>query len=280
MIEGQLKQTFSEAEIDKFYADFSDSYAKFHEKNRDAVEIMNSAIDFSKFKTLMLKFKQGAINIKPEEDTVKVGLGSQGMDRFWPLYNDDPTKPGSGWRKAVALNNQKDGYYGQLWQRPCENSPMDLIRMDIRFKKTTKESWFEMLKMGPPIKNAAERRIVEEVNKDERFIYIRMKMPIMSDRENVLHWKREDINEKESLLLIHSVEREDCPIQDKFVRADMYKCQMVRQDEENPEDLYITDVTNMNPKGHLPTRLLNMALGSMMSKGVAELSSALKVLNK
>jgi hypothetical protein len=280
MIEGQLKLTFSEDEIDQFYADFKNNYHKFHAKNRDAVDILNCAIDFSRFKELMLKIKKGTIDEKPEEIAKPPSLGQQGMDRFWPLYNDNPYEKGSGWRKMMQVNQKKEGYHGVFWQRPSENSPIDLMRFDIKFKGATKDQWFEMLKCGPPIKNAVEKRVIREIGPNERIIYIRMKLPIMSDRENLLYWKRTDINEKESTLQITSIFDDAVPVQDKYVRADMFKCQIIRQDDEDPECLYVTDVSNMDMKGNFPSRLVNMAISSMMSKGVSELNNALKALNK
>jgi len=41
----------------------------------------------------------------------------------------------------------------------------------------------------------------------------------MSDREQVVQWKREDLNDKESTLLLQSVLIDEVPITDAYVRA-------------------------------------------------------------
>jgi len=60
----------------------------------------------------------------------------------------------------------------------------------------------------------------------------------------------------------------------------MFKAQLVRQDPENPADLLISDVSNIDMKGSFPPRLMNMALSNMMSKGLKDLSDNLKKIEK
>jgi hypothetical protein len=55
----QLKQEYSEDQINAFYTDFSENFESYKTINEDAYEIMTASIDFKKFKDQMLKFKSG-----------------------------------------------------------------------------------------------------------------------------------------------------------------------------------------------------------------------------
>jgi hypothetical protein len=49
-IEAVLKEKFSEDEINAFYLDFKDNFDSYKGRNDEAFAVMNSSIDFSKFK--------------------------------------------------------------------------------------------------------------------------------------------------------------------------------------------------------------------------------------
>ena len=146
------------------------------------------------------------------------------MSLFWKLFNDDPKEPNSPWRSATNVENKKEGYSLHAYQRPSEFCPIDTMRLELKFKNTSKEAWFETFKEGPPIKNAKERKTIKTIteNKD-RIIYIRMGMPIMSDRENLIQWTRDDIDEKQSTLFLRSVFMDEVPIKKEIVRASLFK---------------------------------------------------------
>ena len=63
-IEVQLKQEYSEDQMNSFYTDFAENFENYKSVNEDAYEIMCASIDFNKFKDQMLKFKVG---VKDEE---------------------------------------------------------------------------------------------------------------------------------------------------------------------------------------------------------------------
>ena len=121
----------------------------------------------------------------------------------------------------VEIKQEKNGYTGTLWQRPAENCPFDIIRIELNVKDLTKEQWFAALKEGPPTERAKVKKVVKEYGPQDRVIYIRMGFPIslISDREQVIRWTRDEINETDSTLLLRSVLIDECPITDKVVRA-------------------------------------------------------------
>lgn len=46
---------------------------------------------------------------------------------------------------------------------------------------------------------------------------------------------------------------------------------MIRQHPENPKDLHIVDYTNMDLKGHIPARFINMMISTMIPKVMGEI---------
>jgi len=140
-------------------------------------------------------------------------------------------------------------------------------------KDMNKEQWFAALKEGPPTERAKVKKVVKEYGPQDRVIYIRMGFPIslISDREQVIRWTREEVNATDSSLLLRSVLVDECPITDNVVRAQMFKGQIIRQHADNAKDLHIVDYTNMDLKGHIPSRFINMMLSTMMPKVMAEI---------
>lgn len=55
-IEVQIKQTYSEAELNGFYDDFQKNYEQYLDINENAYEVMKASLDFPHFKEQMLKF--------------------------------------------------------------------------------------------------------------------------------------------------------------------------------------------------------------------------------
>lgn len=67
-IESHLKQAFSAGDIEQFYKDFQADFQAYKDKNPDAYDILNSQIDFNKFKEQMIKFKKGALDTSGEAE--------------------------------------------------------------------------------------------------------------------------------------------------------------------------------------------------------------------
>ena len=56
-----------------------------------------------------------------------IHLGEHDIGHFWELYNEDISK----WRKTLDVKVK--GYSGTIWQRSTDNSPIDLLRTELRF---------------------------------------------------------------------------------------------------------------------------------------------------
>jgi hypothetical protein len=70
------------------------------------------------------------------------------------------------------------------------------------------------------------------------------------------------------MLILQSVDIPECPVTDKFIRAQIYKVQLIKQSEESPNDLDIVDMSSFNLMGSIPPYLMNMAMSAAMPKGI------------
>lgn len=55
-IDAQIKESYTEGELDAFYAHFSENFKEYLEINENAYEVMKASLDFPHFKEQMLKF--------------------------------------------------------------------------------------------------------------------------------------------------------------------------------------------------------------------------------
>ena len=264
-----MLQQFTQDDIDQFYTDFPNNYKEYEKSNQDAVDTLYAAIDFSKFKEQMIKFKGGVQDLKPEDqkkmdDDFKVtGLNHDAICAE-PL--DDPAFK---WQKVISLD--KPEYKGEVWARPRgdKTTGVSLLRMNLVFKNVKKEWHLDVLKDGPPVKNMKERRVVEEVSENDKVIYIKMNMGLMSDRDHYVSKKISENDDGSTSLLLESLQGDKYPITPGAVRIEMYKSQKLRQEGE---DLHIQDVSSFDFKGYFPMRLMSMMMGSMMPKVIGEIN--------
>lgn len=268
-----MLQDFSQDEIDQFYEDFPNNYKEYEKTNQDAVDTLYAAIDFSKFKEQMIKFKGGIQDQAPEDqskmsDDFKVsGLNFDTIDAE-PL--DDPAYK---WQKICSF--EKPEYKGEVWARPRTDRGVgvSLIRMNAVMKNVKKEWHLDVLKDGPPMKNMKERKVIEEISENEKIIYVKMNMGMMSDRDQYVNKKVVENDDGTTSLSIQSVEGDKYPVNPGTVRIEMFKSQKLKQ---VGDDLHVQDISSFDFKGYFPMRLMSMMMGSMMPKMIGELNEKYK----
>lgn len=108
------------------------------------------------------------------------------------------------------------------------------------------------------MKMAQERRKVRDFDENSSLLYLKIKVPMIDPREQVI--KRTVIKNDDGtyIHLLQSVLDDEFPITDGIVRAQFYKCQLIKQSAENPKNMELTDISNMDLKGHFPPRMINM----------------------
>ena len=118
-IEVQLKQEYSEDQINAFYTDFSENFENYKSINEDAYEIMTASIDFKKFKDQMLKFKTG-VKDEDKSDQKTHNFIAMGVDRYLELAKEDFKDQSLGWSKVCEMSKPDEGYEMLLYKRPIE----------------------------------------------------------------------------------------------------------------------------------------------------------------
>lgn len=174
------------------------------------------------------------------------------------------------------MSKNKGDYSGTLWMRPCEETPIDMIWMEVRITDCTPEQFLAVFKEGPPVKLAVERRKVRDFDENTSLIYIKMKLPMIDMREQVIKRTVKKLDDGSWLHLIQSVLDDEFPITEGIVRAQFFKCQLLKPCEDNPKDLNVTDISNMDLKGHFPPRMLNMIATQGLSRGLPELMKVIR----
>lgn len=56
---------------------------------------------------------------------------------------------------------------------------------------------------------------------------------------------------------------------------EMFKTVLVKQDPESPNDLLVTEYSNMDMKGYFPPRIMNMMTSAILAKGYGKLKRVL-----
>jgi len=74
--------------------------------------------------------------------------------------------------------------------------------------------------------------------------------------------------------VIQSIKRDDImPEREGIIRMEFFKASMC---EQKGKDIHITEFSNMDMKGYFPVRLMNMMMGSMVSKMMPKMYEKVK----
>lgn len=123
------------------------------------------------------------------------------------------------------------------------------------------------------MKHIKEFRVVERLDDGTpKLMYSRSKMPMMTERENLVEIEKQELADGRTLSIARSVERPEFPRTKSSIRMDMYKASVFY---EKDGDLHLTEYSNFDLGGYFPTKLLNMVMANMMSKGMGNLHSKL-----
>ena len=159
----------------------------------DTVEILFGFTDFNKFKKLVLEIKSGNIEVKGDFDTSKSNVGKIGSQFFWDLYNEDVANKNLGWKKSL----EHDGPIKFIsWRRPQTDGGDIISRSEILYKNIkfeTMEYFFKnFTKYHEKQGHVLEEKFMEpDQNGMPQLIYARFKMPMMSERDNLIRLKME-----------------------------------------------------------------------------------------
>ena len=198
-----------------------------------------------------------------------MNVGDEGSQKYFELSKEKFDDPSSKWTKITDLFS-KDKYKAVIHRRPIEGDSRggSMLKMDMVFYKTSIKEFLELFKNGPPIDNMKERKVVKGTEED-KYIYIRMSPGgFVSDRDQVVRKTVETMADGSVLLTIKTHELPEYPETPGVVRVEIFKTMMLVQEGE---DLKVTDFSHLDLKGYFPVRIMNMMLGTMMSKNIPKI---------
>ena len=147
MIEQQLMQTFSKAEIDGFYETFTEKLEDYKKINPEVVDTLFGFIDFEQFKKAMLNAK----HLMDEKYAESTNSSSSVDDEKTPeteqmwnqLVKEDLKDPQLGWRLALE-SNDKEGFSAVFHQRSMPGKKLNMVRVDAVYKNVSIEAFNEI----------------------------------------------------------------------------------------------------------------------------------------
>jgi len=170
----------------------------------------------------MLKVKTGAINYSAEELTKESGVitaeGDDAKVMFDQLSKEDVNDKQFKWKKAVEIKEKKHpGINGTVWSRPMNDSKVNMTRGEFYLKGIKMETFKKfMLNIE---KSTMENKQIKEFKVIERFedglpkiMYSRAKLPMMTDRDNLVELGRNDMPDGSFLFTNKSIKRDDYPL--------------------------------------------------------------------
>ena len=202
-----------------------------------------------------------------------------GMHEFNEIFNE----PFTNWTKKLDQKDFKDGMKITIHQRKMPGYSTDMLRVDATFQGISMQQLLDYFIDPPPgkMEMMKESRILEKIDEYTCVKYQRIKMPMMSDRDQVLSIHHEPIDKNSTYIIIQTVEREDCPEVPGAVRMSMFLRALIRKNPESPEDTVdFTEINCFNMKGYMPGRLLNMVIASEASKEMTNMYKYLASENK
>ena len=168
-----------------------------------------------------------------------------------------------GWKKKVHQQAFKDGYKTTVYQRKQKGQAGDLLRIEGEFQNITVAEVVDYY-LNPPTDGGVYKdfKTLEKMDNGDVIIYFRIGMPMMSDRDNVLHSSMKEIDGG-TFLNMRTVDHPAAPQVAKVVRMYNHILTYLKQEGDN---VTMLDFEYLNLKGYLPASLMNMAIASETAK--------------
>ena len=240
-IEAKLKDehNFSEDAIKQFMETFKDNKQAYEQANSDTFDTLYGFIDFEQFKQMMITFKKSAdtntsnISTTESSENDKIQQTYGNVDTAWGSYNEVVNEPLEGkgclWKKKLNQKDFKDGMKCNIWQRKFEGMSNDLVRIDAQLKNITPQSVVDHY--WNPIKDTAgmilENKVIERIDEDNVIQSFKIKMPMMSARDNVMKLSKK-AQDGGIFFTLETVERPEYPVIPGVVRMFIYTRGFVR----------------------------------------------------
>lgn len=263
ILDGNIKAQYSEEEVKAFYDGFKDRYPEYEKIHKATVDTLFNFVDFSKFKETMLEVKKAGNEPPKEETRDSIEMSQEYMDQ---LLKEDPKDPKTGWQANFTQAKEKNGFTCFSYSRSDPNNKM-MMNRSCTVLKGIKLETFEKFLTDIKCMRQPEHKVLKFLDDANTTMYAVVKMPLMSDRESIFHIEKFDTPEGKRRFVLRSISHPDYPVKKSPVRMLFLKALECRQ---VGEDLEAHEFSQVNMGGYFPMRLLNMFIGSLIGKGMAE----------
>lgn len=137
-----------------------------------------------------------------------------------------------------------------------------MLRLDASLKDVKMDDFVDYFMNPPPSQQAMikEMRTLEEIDENTKIVYWRFKMPMMSERDNVISLHKRKLDDGSVYFCVKTVERADTPEVKGIVRMFLYTRGLMKPNPEDPSAIDYTELSFFNMKGYFPARLMNMVI--------------------
>jgi hypothetical protein len=164
-----------------------------------------------------------------------------------------------------------------MYSRPTGPGKINLNRADCTLKNINCMKFMSCILNPLNFKTPQyrEMKIVEEIDENSSFWYMKMKVPLLSERDMLLKIQRIYMPDDKCLVISNSVEREDYPEFKGIIRMDMFKMSLCWQDGP---DTTMIEFSSFDMKGSIPASLINMIMAASITKGMKNILDKIKKL--
>ena len=228
----------------------------------------------------MLKAKKSASDSKKasghetEQSKLSEEAYSNPYQKFLGIFNEDYKNSKTGWGVKFQMKETRNGLRIEVHQRKNKTHNCDLVRTDAEMEGVSVEDLINFItdpSKTMDMKMMKESYLVEQVSPTEKIIYIRFKVPLMSERDNVLRVQRYDNDDGSVFVQLSSTQRDDVPERPGVVRIFAQINVLARKCSENPKVVKYTEISYLDLKGYMPAMLQNMVIASEQSKEIENL---------
>lgn len=208
IIAAKLGDTYNDAQIEAFYAEFAENLKKYEEINALAVNTLFGFTNFDKFKESILIFKKDeAASFQANEDDIQGSQEIANADEsfYWKLKEENVRDPSTGWASKLDMK-EKDGVKVQLWSKKMPDTKMNMMYSEAVYKGIKMITFFNFIKdFEKTMKDQPMIKQFKVLTRDENgypeITYSITKAPMMSDRENLTSLKVRDLEDGSKLFI-------------------------------------------------------------------------------
>ena len=285
-IESQLKteHNISDEEIEAFYTSLKqpDKLKAFEEQNKEIVDNLFGFIDIEKFKAQMISIKRA--QTKEQGETIGIARDDanygtvMSWDQFYALHQEDLTS--KDWKKKLETKEKdfaKTGLRVTIHQKKRPKKA-DYVRLACQMKNADSSKILPYF-LNPKMEHQSlikEWKVLERLPNGGQIIYMRLRLGIMSDRDNLFMVNQTKSPLGGDFIQAVTIERDDVPLVKKVVRMNQSMNAWARPNPNDPTLTDYTEIDTIDMGGYIPVSLLNMTIAAESLKEFKKMYETIK----